>query len=102
MERSKADSFTASLEAEERLRSSGQRPSGRTALALLFGLAEAPRQEMPVTEPTAASGMPFGDFADAVKSLGDSGYLTLAGAPGNEAAILTKLREDVARLARHR
>jgi hypothetical protein len=46
--------------------------------------------------------MSFSDFAEALKSLGDSGYLTLAGAPGNEAATLTKLGEDVSRLARQK
>jgi predicted transcriptional regulator len=102
MERSKADSFTAFLEAQQRLRSSAQRASGGTAFTLLLKLAEAPSQQMPVTELMAASGMSFADFAEALKSLGDSGYLTLAGTPGNEVTSLTKLGEDVARLARQK
>jgi predicted transcriptional regulator len=102
MERSKADSFTAFLEAEERVRSSAQRPSGGTAFTLLLKLAEAPSQQMPVTELMAASGMSFSDFAEALKSLADSAYLRLDGAPGNEVASLTKLGEDVARLARQK
>jgi predicted transcriptional regulator len=99
MERSKADSFTAFLEAQQRLKSSAQKAAGGTPLTLLLKLAEAPSQQMPVTELMTASAMSFGDFAEALKSLGDSGYLALAGAPGNEVAILTKLGEDVARLA---
>lgn len=100
MERSKADSFTAFLEAKQRLKSSARPASGGTPLTLLSKLAEAPNQQMPVTELMAASGMPFGDFAEALKSLGDLGYLTLTGPPSNEVSQLTKLGEDVARLAR--
>jgi len=102
-ERAKADSFTAFLEARERQRSSTP-PStppvtGVTPLTLLFKLAEAPGLAMPVTQLAAASGMPFTDFADALKNLGESGYLSLSGPPSREVATLTRLGEDVARLA---
>ncbi len=100
MERSKADSFTAFLEERQRLRSSAPNTSGGTPLTLLFRLGEAPKQQMPVTELMTASGLAFKDFADALKSLGDSGYVTLTGPPTNEVATLTKLGEDVVRLAR--
>jgi hypothetical protein len=130
MARLNADSFTAFLEAEqsrkanalktspaasasgdapesrpaltslERAASPAAAASGGTSLSLLVTLARAPRQQKPVAELMAASGMSFGDFAGALKSLGDLGYLTLAGPPGNEVTSLTKLGEDVSRLAR--
>ncbi len=100
MERSKADSFTAFLEERQRRKSSAQKTTGGTPLTLLFTLADAPNQQMLVTELMTASGLAFTDFAEALKSLADSGYLTLAGPPSNEVASLTKLGEDVARLAR--
>ena len=98
-ERAKADSFTAFLEARERQRSSTPPVTGVTPLTLLFKLAEAPGLAMPVTQLAAASGMPFTDFADALKNLGESGYLRLSGPPSREVATLTRLGEDVARLA---
>ena len=105
MERLKADSFTAFLEAQESQKVSAQKTSlaapasGGTALTLLFRLAQAPKKQMPVAELMASSGLAFTDFAEALKSLGDLGYLTLAGPPGNELASLTKLGDDVSRLA---
>jgi hypothetical protein len=103
MQRPKADSFTTFLEAQERLKSSAAPAAtpvtAPTPLTLLFKLAEAPRPEMPVTELMAASGMSLIGFAEALKNLKDSGYLTLSGPPSNEIATLTKPGEDVARLA---
>jgi predicted transcriptional regulator len=103
MQRPKADSFTTFLEAQERLKSSAASAApvtGVTPLTLLFKLAEAPEARMPVTELMAASGIAFTDFAEALKNLKESGYLTLSGPPSNEIATLTKLGEDFARLAR--
>jgi predicted transcriptional regulator len=100
MERPKADSFTAFLEAQQRLQSSEQSVVDITPLTLLFKLAEAPNLKMPVTELMAASGMSFTDFAEALKSLNESGYVTLAGPPSNEVASLTKLGEGASHLAR--
>ncbi len=100
MERPKAGSFTAFLEEGQRLKSSAQKAPGITPLTLLFKLSEAPEHRMPVTELMAGSGIAFTDFAEALKSLSESGYLKLAGPPSEEVASLTKLGEDVARLAR--
>jgi len=100
MERSKADSFTAYLEAKQRSKSSEQTPSGGTPLALLNALANAEKHQVPVTELMATSGMSLPDFADALKNLRESGYLTLSGPPSAQIATLTKLGEDVSRLAR--
>ena len=93
----KADSFTAYLEAKQRLQSSAPTAAGATPLSLLFKLAEA--GQMPLADLQAASGMAFGEFAAAVKDLGNSGYLTVSGEPGHENAELTPLGENVARLA---
>ena len=74
---SKAESFTAYLEAKQ---------LGAKALAA------------PVAGGTA-SGMSFTSFAEAIKRLQDSGYITLNGPPGVESAQLTPLGADVASLA---
>ena len=100
MERLKSESFTAYLEAKQQMEQ-GQKPkTGGTALSLLGFLADAPGKQMPVTELMAAGGLAFGPFADALKSLGELGYLALSGAPGSEVASLTKLGEEVSQLAR--
>ena len=100
MDRPKADSFTAYLEAKQRSERSRQAPTGGTAFSLLNILADAQGKQMPIAELMAASGMPFGAFADALKSLGELGYLTLSGPPASEIVALTKLGEDVSKLAR--
>lgn len=105
MSRSAADSFTAFLEEKQRLKSSQQpanapAAAGSTPLSLLFKLAEAPKSEMKLSDVQAASGMSFAVFAETLKSLGDSGYVTVTGAPGSEVVVLTALGLDVSRLAR--
>lgn len=96
---SKADSFSAFLEAKQRSKASAPQ-SGGTALALLNTLANADQQQMAVQELMSASSMTVTDFADALKTLKESGYLTLSGAPGAETAKLTGLGQDVTRLSR--
>jgi hypothetical protein len=100
MERLKSDSFTAYLEAKQQLDQARKPTTGGTAFSLLTLLADAPAKQMPVKDLMAASSMPFGPFADALKSLGDLGYVTLSGPPGSESATLTKLGEEVSELAR--
>ncbi len=100
MERSKADSFTAYLEEKQRLERRGATPAaGGTALSLVAALAAAPATRMAVADLHAASGMSILDFAETLKRLADSGYLTLGGASGQEEARLTALGADVASLA---
>jgi len=96
----KADSFTAYLEAKQRLKPSAPTAAGATPLSLLFKLAES--GPMPLADLQAASGMAFGDFALAVSDLGNSRYLEVSGDPGHEVAKLTPLGENVASLARPR
>jgi DNA-binding IclR family transcriptional regulator len=99
MQPSKADSFSAFLEAKQRSKSSAA-PSVGTALGLLNTLANADQQQMAVNDMMAGSGMALTDFADALKTLKDSGYLTLSGTAGAETAKLTGLGQDVTRLSR--
>ncbi len=103
MERSKADSFTAFMKEKQRLKSMREPlQQGATPLTLLNVLADAPRQQMPVQDLQAASGMSFTSFSEALKTLQESGYLALSGPPGGESAVLTPLGVDVAGLARPR
>jgi len=119
MERSKAESFTAYLEARQQERAGlnliknpylearqQQRAapaapaSGGTSFSLLAALAGAPQWTMTLAELQQASGMSFGDFSQSLQPLVDTGYLTLSGQPGSETAQLTKLGSQVADLAR--
>ena len=101
MERSKAESFSAYLEARQRDRAAPAAPaSGGTSLGLLAALAGAPQGAMALAELQQAGGMSFGDFSQSIQRLVGSGYLTLSGQPGSEAAQLTKLGSEVAELAR--
>lgn len=99
MAQSKADSFSAYLEAKQRSNPSAS-PSLGTALSLLNILTAAPQKTMAVTGLMTASGMAFTDFAEAFKSLRESGYLTVSGGPSAEVATLTALGEEVSRLSR--
>jgi DNA-binding IclR family transcriptional regulator len=101
MERSKADSFSAYLEARQKERAAPTPPaSSGTSLGLLAALAGAPQGTMALAELQQASGMGFGDFSQSLQRLADTGYLTVSGQPGSETAQLTKLGSDVAELAR--
>jgi hypothetical protein len=96
---SKADSFSAYLEAVQRSKSATP-PANGTPLSLLNALAGAEKKSMPLTELMNSSGMAFPEFAEALKTLRDSGYLTLGGPPSAELVTLTSQGEDVSRLAR--
>lgn len=98
MERSKADSFSAYLEAKQRSKASPA-PTGGTALSLLTTLARAPQKTMPVTDLMASCGMGITAFADALKSVRELGYITVSGPPTAESATLTAMGEEVARLS---
>jgi len=101
MERSKAESFTAYLEARQRERAAPATPAfGGTSLSLLAALAGAPQGAMALVELQQASGMNFGDFSRSIQRLVETGYLTVSGQPGSETAQLTKLGSEVAALAR--
>ena len=101
MERSKAESFTAYLEARQKERAAPPvAATGGTSLGLLAALASAPQWAMALAELQQASGMNFADFSQSIKRLEDTGYLTVGGQPGSETAQLTKLGSQVADLAR--
>jgi len=102
MGQSNASSFTAYLEEKQRWEKAKKSApvAGGTALSILAVLAGSAGQSMTLMPNLqAASGMSFTSFAEAIKRLQDSGYITLLGAPGNESAQLTKLGADVASLA---
>jgi len=103
MERSKAESFTAYLEAKQRDRNArGAHPSqsAGTAFSVLAALAANPQLRMGLADLQHAAGMSFFDYSQALKRLQDSGHLTVSGDPGLEVAHLTQLGWDVTALAR--
>ncbi len=101
MGQSGTNSFTTYLEEKQRWeRQQKMRPAqGATALSVLGVLAQYGKA-MPLPDLQAASDMSFTDFAESVRRLQDSGYLTISGAPGSELAELTELGADVGSLAR--
>jgi hypothetical protein len=104
MERSKADSFSAYLEAKQQQKSRGLRSAmpatAGTPFTVLTVLAGAPQQSRALAELQPATGMTFVDFSQAIKRLQDLAFITVAGDPGHEIVQLTKLGADVAQLAR--
>ena len=98
---SKADSFSAYLEAKQKS-TEAPKPAGAaggTALSLLAALSKAPQMAMGISELQQASGMSFLEFSQALKRLQDSGYCKISGEAGQEQAALTRLGMDVASLA---
>jgi hypothetical protein len=73
--------------------------SSASSMSLLQALAGADQKQMVVKDLQAASGMGFLNFADALRNLEQSGFLTLSGRPSAEIAKLTPLGEEVSRLA---
>jgi predicted transcriptional regulator len=100
MERPKADSFTTYLEEKQRAAASAQKAPGGTPLTVVLTLADAPERQMPLTELMRLTGLALVDFAEAVKTLSDSGYITVKGSPGSEVAGLTNLGQVLAQMAR--
>jgi hypothetical protein len=106
MQRSKAEGFTAYLEEKQRLRAQASpavaQAAGVSPMSLLTVLACVPAKSMLIPELHKASRMGFNDFADSIKKLQDSAYITIGGDSGKEAVQLTQLGSDVAELARTR
>jgi DNA-binding IclR family transcriptional regulator len=98
MERSKAKSITAYLEARQKERAAPA--SSGTSFGLLAALAGAPQGAMALAELQQATGMSFADFSQSIQRLVNTGYLTVSGQPGSETARLTKLGSEVGDLAR--
>lgn len=86
------------LEQEER--NAARQAAGGTAFSVLTALSGQPGCAMAISELQQASGMGILEFADSLKRLAGSGYLTISGGPGSETAHLTKLGAEVAELAR--
>jgi hypothetical protein len=102
MDRSPAESFLPYLQYKQQLERAKQPApvAGGTPFSLLAVLGNGHLRAMPLTELQAAGGMSFDDFAEAVKRLQSSGYLTISGDPGKEIAELTALGADVVQLVR--
>ncbi len=103
MGQSKAESFTAYLEAKQRSERDSRlapKPGSGTALDVLTALALDGQGVMLLSDLHQASGMSFLDFSQALKRLVDTGYATVKGEPGRESVLLTKLGAEVADLAR--
>jgi DNA-binding HxlR family transcriptional regulator len=103
MAQSKAESFTAYLEAKQRSERGARvapQSGGWTALDVLAALALDGQGVMLLSDLHQASGMSFLDFSQALKRLVDTGYVTVKGEPGRESVLLTKLGAEVAELAR--
>jgi hypothetical protein len=98
-QQSKAESFSAYLGAWEQSKQNSTASSGMAPMALLQLLAAAEQKQMTLTDLMTASGMAFIDFGENLKTLKQSGYLTLSGSGSDEIAKLTPLGEDVSRLA---
>jgi hypothetical protein len=102
MGQSNASSFTTSLREMQRWEKEKQAApvAPGTAFSVLALLAENAALPKPLSDLQAASGMSFTDFAEAIKRLQESGYITLSGPPAAESALLTEFGADVASLAR--
>jgi hypothetical protein len=102
MGQSNASSFTTYLREMQRWEKQKQAApvapgTAFSVLALLAGNSGLP---MSLSDLQAASGMNFTEFAEAIKRLQESGYITLSGLPASESAQLTEFGADVASLAR--
>src|ERR1017187_10344265 len=103
MERSKAESFTAYLEAgqrSEREARNAPRLTGGTAFSVLVALSANPHGVMALSDLQRASDITFFEFSECLKRLMGVGYLTIDGSPGRETACISKLGAEVADLAR--
>jgi hypothetical protein len=98
MAQSKAESFSAYLQAWEREKAKAPAMASGAPLAVLTVLAGTDQEQMAVQDLMTASGMGIAGFADALKNLERLGYLTVSGQPSAEIAKLTQLGKDVARL----
>jgi hypothetical protein len=85
MERSKAESFTAYLEAKQRMEL-----SERAASSIRSRLVGAPDCRMALVELQAASDMSFLAFAEQLTRMQASGDLNVIGVPGREMAELVR------------
>jgi len=101
MERSKAESFTAYLEARQKERAAPPVPAtGGTSFGLLAALASAAAMGHGAGRVAAGQRHELCGLSQSIKRLEDTGYLTIGGQPGSETAQLTKLGSQVADLAR--
>jgi hypothetical protein len=100
MERTSFIPYLEAKQKRERAERNAPRGTGGTAFSVLVALAADPEGVMALSDLQPASRMSIFEFAESLKRLAASGYLTIDGEPGNETAQLTKLGIEVADLAR--
>jgi predicted transcriptional regulator len=100
MDKPRAGSFVAFMEADLKRQRKGPGSGGSGALGLLGVLLERDDRELPVSELMSQSGMGFVEFSDTLKSLTAAGMIDLSGGPGQEVAVLTPRGEEVALLSK--
>jgi len=100
MDKPRAGSFTAFLEADLKRQRKERGAGGAGAIGLLGLLLQRDDRELPLSEFMSQSGMGFVDFSEALKSLQAAGMISLGTAAGQEVATLTSKGEEVALLSK--
>ncbi len=100
MERTSFIPFLQAKQKREQAERNAPQATGGTAFSVLSVLAADPHGTMAINDLRQASGMGIFEFAESLKRLAASGYLTIDGEPGTETATLTRLGSEVADLAR--
>ena len=99
----KAGSFTPYLEYTNRSQKEPEsKPAGGGSgpLFILYLLADAAGQQLPLPDLMAQSRMDFQTFSVTLNSFREAGFVVLSGDPGKELAQLTPKGVDAVRLAR--
>jgi predicted transcriptional regulator len=91
-------SFLPYLEAKQQLEE--EQRAKASPLTLLDILARRPRQELPIFDLQAQSGMEPKRYGDALKSLRDAGFIAIEGEGPDQTVRLTDAGAGVVRLAK--
>jgi hypothetical protein len=92
--------FLPFLEYSQREKSTRQPAPAVSPLSLLEILARQPQRSLPLFDLQTLSGMEGARYGEALKSLRDAGYITIAGDPAEQIVTLTDGGAKVAQLAR--
>jgi hypothetical protein len=98
--KSKPGSFLPFLEYSQRDRSSSSAAPAVSPLTLLEILARQPQRTLPLFDLQKLSDMEPSRYGEALKSLRDGGYITIAGDPAEQIVTLTDGGAKVAQIAR--
>jgi len=101
MDKPRAGSFSAFLEADLKRQRKERGASGAGPIGLLGVLLQRDDRELPVSELMSRSGMGILEFSDALKSLTAAGMISLGGGAGDqEVAALTPKGVEVAQVSK--